>query len=116
MVERLVVTEEKWEELLKAHPAPAELVKVEGLQPGDIVLRNPTGAEHQAFNATYWGAEGELGKPAAYNNALVMQCVFPDRAVLLTWLKRWPALPTHNRVIRALMYLSGQIDSLESKG
>lgn len=115
MVERLMMTDEQWAELQTQFPPPAELVRID-VQPGQLVLRNPTEIEFNAHQAAIWGVEGEAGRPAAYRNSLVMQCVYPDKPTLLKWLARWPGIALSNRVVRAINYLSGQVDSLEGKG
>ena len=116
MVDRVKISEEQYKDLQKKYPAPAnELVKIEGLQPGDIVLRNPAEIEYHQFQTAIWSVEGEVGRPAAYRNAMVMQVVFPDQQTLAGWLKRWPGIALHNKVVRAINYLSGQVDSLEGK-
>jgi hypothetical protein len=116
MAERVVLTDEKYQELKAQFPEPQyELVKIEGLPAGDMVLRNPTEAEHQAFIGEAWSKEGSQGFPAAYRNALVFQCVFPEKTVLTAWLKRWPGLSTNRKITQAISYLSGQQESLAGK-
>lgn len=114
MAEKIVATDEQWAELLAAHPAPGELVRV-AVQPGEVIIRNPTEPEHFAFANETWGKEGATGYPAAYRNALIMQCVFPAKDTLVAWLKRWPGLPTSAGVMRAIKYLSGEAETLEGK-
>jgi len=115
MADRVLLTDEQWEKLRAQFPEPDhELVRIP-VQPGEIVLRNPSEAEYHAHQAAIWGVEGEAGRPAAYRNALVMQCVHPDKPTLTAWLKRWPGIALNPKVVRAINYLSGQIETLEGK-
>lgn len=114
MAEKLVATDEQWAALLAQYPDPAELVRVP-VQPGEVIIRNPAEAEHHAFTSETWGKQGTEGYPAAYRNALIMQCVFPSKETLVGWLKRWPGMPTSAGVMRAIKYLSGEAESLEGK-
>jgi|ERR1019366_4778202 hypothetical protein len=114
MADRTVATDEQYAELLAQYPAPNELVRV-SVQPGEVIIRNPSEVEHHAFATETWGKEGATGYPVAYRNALIMQCVFPDKGALTAWLKRWPGLPTSAGVMRAIKYLSGEAETLEGK-
>lgn len=114
MAEKTIATDEQFESLKSQYPDPSELVRV-SVQPGEVILRNPSEVEHNVFAVETWGKEGATGYPAAYRNALVMQCVFPPKETLLAWLKRWPGMPTSPGVMRAIKYLSGEAETLEGK-
>lgn len=115
MVEKVVCSDEQFAKLQETYPAPNELVRV-SVQPGEIVLRNPSAIEYQNFTSETWGKPGTEGYPIAYRNALVQQCVFPDRPVLLAWLSRWPGIPLSGPVMRAIKYLNGEAEALAGKG
>ena len=114
MADRVVATDEQFSALQAQYPDPSELVRV-SVQPGEVIIRNPSVTEHQIFATETWGKDGASGYPAAYRNALVIQAVFPDRAVLTAWLNRWPGIPTSAGVMRAIKYLSGEAETLEGK-
>ena len=103
MAEKIVATDEQWAELLAAHPAPGEWCAWR-CSLGKVIICNPTEPEHFAFANETWGKEGATGYPAAYRNALIMQCVFPAKDTLVAWLKRWPGLPTSAGVMRAIKH------------
>ena len=104
-------SDEQLEKMKAEHP-DWTLIRI-GVQGGDIVIRNPSEAEHNVFSAQFWEKGGE---PVAYRNALVQQCVFPDRSELLKMLSRWPGLPSNGKVAKAITYLSGMTDKLEGEG
>ena len=109
------LTDEQWADLQSKYPPPDfELLRVT-TRMGDLVIRNPNEVEHNAFATETWGKEGASGYPAAYRNALIMQCVWPSRETLLAGLKRWHGIPTSASVMRAIKYLSGEAETLEGK-
>ena len=110
------LTDEQFQALRATYPEPQhELVRVQ-TRAGELVIRNPAEPEHHAFTTETWGKQGTEGYPAAYRNALVMQCVYPDKATLLAALARFPGLPTSAPVMRAIKYLSGEAETLAGKG
>jgi hypothetical protein len=107
------LTDDQFAELQTKYPEPEfRLVRVK-VQAGELVLRNPAEVEYHAFSASFWEKGGE---PAAFRNALVQTCVYPDRDTLLAWLKRYPGLSSNGKVTRAISYLNGMTDALEGKG
>lgn len=116
MVDRIVASDEQWAKLLEQYPAPAyELIRVQVVA-GEVILRNPTEPEYEAFSAEKWGRSGNEGLKVAHRNAVVMQAVFPDKPTLLAWLKRWPGLPMFPDMTLAVRQLCGEAQAIQGKG
>lgn len=114
MAERYTIDDDAWAKLQEQFRAPEwELAKVAGLQPGDIVLRNPSELEYRAFVGQ---VTDEAQKPVALQNLLLVTTVWPDRATMTKWLARWPGLINNGRLVGAMQYLNGSADALAGKG
>jgi hypothetical protein len=114
MSEKLKITDEQFAELQKRFPEPDyELARVSDLPPGDVVLRNPSEQEYNAFQAQAFDDES---RRFADKNLMLMTVVFPESAVFAKWLKRYPGLQTHERLRKALRALNGSTDAAMGKG
>ena len=93
-------------------PEPGfELVPLE-LRMGLFVLRNPTHMEHMMAKKMVMD---DAQKHLSSHNLFNATCVYPSKDVVTQKLNRWPGMVSQVAVQKALAYLSGATDELESK-